>query len=234
MCRVRAEPERRQLREHPALVGNAGAEHVVEGGDAIGRDHDQVVADGVDVANLAAANQGQAVEVSYLRGRVKARGARGKRYRTWYAKPAAQARRASRRRSMHRPSEASQAKRACLTKRYFRVVWKRFAQRHSDDCRRRPGRRPAGVFLRNADLARVWAAMRAARPDLLALALGADLRDRLRGPRRALAVPARAARPDALLGGVSRHGHRLCGIGGAAGARRRGVSARICWRGGRA
>ena len=56
------EPERRQLGEDAALVGNAGAEHVIERGDAIGRDQDQVIAGGVDVADLAAADQGQAVE----------------------------------------------------------------------------------------------------------------------------------------------------------------------------
>ena len=49
------EPERRQLRQDLALVGNARAEHVVERRDAIGRDDEQVVADLVDVAHLAAA-----------------------------------------------------------------------------------------------------------------------------------------------------------------------------------
>ena len=56
------EPERRQLVEHAALVGNARAEHVVERRNAIGRDEDQRVARRVDVADLAAANQGQAVQ----------------------------------------------------------------------------------------------------------------------------------------------------------------------------
>ena len=54
------EPERRQLRQHAALVGNAGAEHVVERRDAIGRDDQQVrVVDRVDVAHLASANERQ-------------------------------------------------------------------------------------------------------------------------------------------------------------------------------
>ena len=51
------EPERRELREHLALVGNAGAEDVVERGDAIGRDDQQVLAEIVDVADLAAARE---------------------------------------------------------------------------------------------------------------------------------------------------------------------------------
>ena len=53
------EPERRELREHLALVGDARAQHVVERGDAIGRDDEQVVADAIDVANFSAAVQRQ-------------------------------------------------------------------------------------------------------------------------------------------------------------------------------
>ena len=49
------EPERRDLRQHLALVGNAGAEHVVERGDAIGGDDQQAIAEIVDVADLALA-----------------------------------------------------------------------------------------------------------------------------------------------------------------------------------
>ena len=56
------EPERRQLREDLALVGNPGAKHVVEGRDAIGRDDQQVVPDFVHVANLAAAMEGESGE----------------------------------------------------------------------------------------------------------------------------------------------------------------------------
>ena len=59
------EPERRQLREHFALVGNAGAEDVVERGDAIGGDDEQVLAEIVDVANLAAPRERQAVEMGF-------------------------------------------------------------------------------------------------------------------------------------------------------------------------
>src|SRR5579884_2474142 len=48
------EPERRHLREDSPLVGNPGAEHVVECRDAIGGDDDQPVGALVDVPNLAA------------------------------------------------------------------------------------------------------------------------------------------------------------------------------------
>jgi hypothetical protein len=58
------EPETRQLRQHLALVGNAGAEHVVERGDAIGRDDQQAIVDLVDVAHLATAVECQAFEFS--------------------------------------------------------------------------------------------------------------------------------------------------------------------------
>ena len=59
------EPERRQLRQDLALVGNARAEDVVERRDAIGRDDEQVVADLVDVADFAAAVQRQAGQGSF-------------------------------------------------------------------------------------------------------------------------------------------------------------------------
>ena len=52
------EPERGQLREHAALVGDAAAEHVVEGRDAIGGDDQEVrIVDGVDVTHLATPNE---------------------------------------------------------------------------------------------------------------------------------------------------------------------------------
>ncbi len=55
------EPEQRHLREHSALVRNAGGQHIVERGDAVGRHEQQVLAvQIVDVANLAA---GEKVEV---------------------------------------------------------------------------------------------------------------------------------------------------------------------------
>jgi hypothetical protein len=58
------EPEPRQLRQHLALVGDAGPEHIVEGRDAIGRDNQQAIVDLVDVAHLAAAMECQAFEFS--------------------------------------------------------------------------------------------------------------------------------------------------------------------------
>ena len=56
------EPEGGDLGEDLAFVGNAGAEHMVECGDAVGRDKEQVVAQCVDVADLAAGNQRKAAE----------------------------------------------------------------------------------------------------------------------------------------------------------------------------
>ena len=56
------EPERRQLREYLAFVGDAGSEDVIERGNAIGGDHDQVVAGGIDVTDLASPNEGKAVQ----------------------------------------------------------------------------------------------------------------------------------------------------------------------------
>ena len=47
------EPERGDLRQDLALVGNARAEHVVERRDAIGGDDEQAIAEIVDVADLA-------------------------------------------------------------------------------------------------------------------------------------------------------------------------------------
>ena len=57
------EPEPGQLRQHLSLVRDAGAEDVVERGDAIGGDDQQLVADLVDIANLAAAVKSQAIEI---------------------------------------------------------------------------------------------------------------------------------------------------------------------------
>ena len=57
------EPECGDLREDPALVGNAGAEHVVECRDAVRRHKQQVVAQGVDVAHLAPRDQRKAAEM---------------------------------------------------------------------------------------------------------------------------------------------------------------------------
>ncbi len=62
------EPEERELGEDAALVRDAGAEDVIEGGDAVGGDEEEVgrgVRRGcVDVADLAAGEQRE-----WLRGR---------------------------------------------------------------------------------------------------------------------------------------------------------------------
>ena len=47
------EPEQRKLRENTALVGDLAVQNVVERGDVVGRDHQQLVAQVVDVADLA-------------------------------------------------------------------------------------------------------------------------------------------------------------------------------------
>jgi hypothetical protein len=51
------EPKRRQLRQDLAFVGDAAAEDVIERGDPIRRDDQQIVAGLVDVADLAAADE---------------------------------------------------------------------------------------------------------------------------------------------------------------------------------
>ena len=68
------EPERRELRQDLALVGNAGAEHVIERGDAIGGDDEQRrfagrERDVVDVAHLAAPVKRETVERCFEQGR---------------------------------------------------------------------------------------------------------------------------------------------------------------------
>jgi hypothetical protein len=47
------EPEDRELRKDASLIGNAGRQDVIEGGDAIGRDDQEALAGAVDVAHLA-------------------------------------------------------------------------------------------------------------------------------------------------------------------------------------
>ena len=47
-----------------ALVGDAGGEDMVEGGDAVGGDEEKlIVGEGVDVADLAAGGQGKSAEI---------------------------------------------------------------------------------------------------------------------------------------------------------------------------
>ena len=59
----KVEPEERDLGEYFAFAGDAGGEHVIEGGDAIGSDEQQMFADGVEVADFAAREQGKAGEI---------------------------------------------------------------------------------------------------------------------------------------------------------------------------
>ena len=68
ISRVYVEPERRELGQDLALVGNAGAEHVVERGDAIGRHHEQRVAGIVDVAYLALPVRSEPVQSRFDKG----------------------------------------------------------------------------------------------------------------------------------------------------------------------
>ena len=62
------EPERRELREHLALVRNARAEHVVERRDPIGGDEQQAVAEVEQVADLAVTIGCGAVEAGVEEG----------------------------------------------------------------------------------------------------------------------------------------------------------------------
>ncbi len=58
------EPEKRDLRQHPALVRNTGGEHIIEGGDPVGGDEQQtLLVEEVDVADFAAGMQLQFREV---------------------------------------------------------------------------------------------------------------------------------------------------------------------------
>ena len=60
------EPERRQLREDLALVGNAGAKNVIEGRDSIRGDHQQRVAEIEDVADLALPVRNKAAQPCFV------------------------------------------------------------------------------------------------------------------------------------------------------------------------
>jgi hypothetical protein len=60
-----AEPERGELREDGALIGNARAEHVVEGRDPIRRHDEKLLAKVVDVADFAATRQRQRRETGF-------------------------------------------------------------------------------------------------------------------------------------------------------------------------
>jgi hypothetical protein len=51
------EPEEGELGEDAALVWDGGAEDVIKGGDAIGRNEEKVVSGGVEVADFAAGEE---------------------------------------------------------------------------------------------------------------------------------------------------------------------------------
>src|SRR5205823_6963765 len=63
------EPERRELVQDFALVGNPRAEDVVERGDSIRCDDEQIVADAINVADLAAAVKREIGKRSFEQGR---------------------------------------------------------------------------------------------------------------------------------------------------------------------
>jgi hypothetical protein len=56
-------PEERELGQDFAFAGNAGGEHVVEGGDAVRGDEEERFADGIKVADFAAREQRKAGEI---------------------------------------------------------------------------------------------------------------------------------------------------------------------------
>ena len=62
-AREEVEPERGHRGQHRALAGDRGRQDVVEGRDPIGRHDEQVVADGVQVADLAAVEELDSLEV---------------------------------------------------------------------------------------------------------------------------------------------------------------------------
>ena len=66
------EPEKRNLRQHPALVRDAGGEDVVEGGDAVGGYEQQTLAvQYVHIAHLAAGVEFEFREVCLQKHRVE-------------------------------------------------------------------------------------------------------------------------------------------------------------------
>src|SRR5258708_1869912 len=63
------EPEEGELGEDLALVGYAAAENMVEGGDAVAGDEEELIAgEGVDVADLAAGCEGKIAEIGLEKG----------------------------------------------------------------------------------------------------------------------------------------------------------------------
>src|SRR5260370_39913673 len=63
------EPEEGELGEDLALVGDSAAENMVEGGDAVAGDGEELIAgEGVDVADLAADCEGKIAEIGLEKG----------------------------------------------------------------------------------------------------------------------------------------------------------------------
>ena len=62
-----AEPERREQCQHAPLVGDAIRQNRVEGGEAVGGDHQQMFAQIIGVANLAATKERQRRDWSEVR-----------------------------------------------------------------------------------------------------------------------------------------------------------------------
>ena len=188
------EPERRQLRQHLALVGDAGAQHVVEGGDAVGGDQEQRIAQVVDVAHFAGAKPRDA----WRRSVWTTGGADG--------------------------TSGSLAKRCMLADAARRWGIVRPDSACANTCERSIVLLVAGgllaLFLRNTDLRR---GRRRDGPGPAGPGRGGAGRHRpdLRAAGAALAVPAGADRPRPPVGGAQGHDHRVCGDRAAAGAGRR-------------
>ncbi|GGG75878.1 hypothetical protein GCM10011585_18440 [Edaphobacter dinghuensis] len=62
-------PEERELGKNAALVRNPRGEHMVKGGDTVGSDKEKLlVAEVVDVADLAARDKGKVTEAGLEKG----------------------------------------------------------------------------------------------------------------------------------------------------------------------
>jgi hypothetical protein len=63
------EPEEGELSEDLSLVGYSAAQNMVEGGDAVAGDEEELVAgEGIDVADLAAGREGKIAEIGLEKG----------------------------------------------------------------------------------------------------------------------------------------------------------------------
>ena len=57
------EPEEGDLGEDVAFAGDAGGEDVIKGGDAVSGDEEEVIADGIEVADFTAAEEGRGAKI---------------------------------------------------------------------------------------------------------------------------------------------------------------------------